>query len=144
MHLAAGLQFIGFRGVIGKMWSEGDKDAFSVAIQINGGLFKDGTDRASTSKTAVQLYKAILLLRAEIFLFQAGYHLFTLVYNGEWISSCPTFKNQPTPDLLLEIPLLQISRINFLARITILLRKALIIDNWGYQKNPKQIANGKT
>ena len=32
MHLAAGLQFIGYRGVIGTMWSVGDKDALSIFI----------------------------------------------------------------------------------------------------------------
>ena len=64
MHLAAGLQFIGYRGVIGTMWSVGDKDALSVAIQIYEELFKDGTGRASASKAALALHQAALLLRA--------------------------------------------------------------------------------
>ena len=64
MHLAAGLQFIGYRGVIGTMWSVGDKDALSVAKQIYGELFKDGTGRASTSMAALALHQAVLLLRA--------------------------------------------------------------------------------
>ena len=64
MHLAAGLQFIGYRGVIGTMWSVGDKDALSVATQIYGELFKDGTGRASASKAALALHQAILFLRA--------------------------------------------------------------------------------
>jgi CHAT domain-containing protein len=64
MHLAAGLQFIGYRGVIGTMWSVGDKDALSVAMQIYGELFKDGTGRASASKAALALHQAVLHLRA--------------------------------------------------------------------------------
>ena len=64
MHLAAGLQYIGYRGVIGTMWSVGDKDALSVAIQIYEELFKDGTDHACASKAALALHQAVLLLRA--------------------------------------------------------------------------------
>ena len=64
MHLAAGLQFIGYRGVIGTMWSVGDKDALSVAMHIYGELFKDGTSRASASKAALALHQAVLLLRS--------------------------------------------------------------------------------
>ena len=65
VHLAAGLQFIGYRGVIGTMWSVGDKDALNVATQIYGELFKDGTGRASASKAALALHQAVLLLRAK-------------------------------------------------------------------------------
>ena len=64
MHLAAGLQFIGYRGVIGTMWSVGDKDALSVAIQIYEELFKNGTGQVSASKAALALHQAILLMRA--------------------------------------------------------------------------------
>jgi len=64
MHLAAGLQFIGYCGVIGTMWSVGDKDALSVAKEVYGELFKDGTDQASASKAAHALQQAILSLRA--------------------------------------------------------------------------------
>ena len=64
MHLAAGLQFIGYRGVIGTMWSVGDKDALSIAKQVYGELFKDGTGQVSASKAALALHQAILLLRA--------------------------------------------------------------------------------
>jgi len=68
MHLAAGLQFIGYRGVIGTMWSVGDKDALSVAMHIYGELFKekkkDGSSRASASKAALALHQAVLLLRS--------------------------------------------------------------------------------
>ena len=64
MHLAAGLQFIGYRGVIGTMWSVGDKDALGVAKHIYGELFKDGTSRVSASKAALALHQAVLLLRS--------------------------------------------------------------------------------
>ena len=63
MHLAAGLQFIGFRRVIGTMWSVGDNDALSIAMKIYGELFKDGTGRASASNTALALHHAVLVLR---------------------------------------------------------------------------------
>ena len=65
IHLAAGLQFIGYRGVIGTMWAVGDKDALSVAKQVYGELFKDGPGRASASKAALALHQAILRLRAD-------------------------------------------------------------------------------
>ena len=64
MHLAAGMQVIGYRGVIGTMWSVGDKDALSVAKQVYGELFKDSTSRASASDAAFVLHQAVLLLRA--------------------------------------------------------------------------------
>ena len=64
MHLAAGLQFIGYCGVIGTMWSVGDKDALSVAVHIYGELFKAGTGKASASKAALALHQAALILRA--------------------------------------------------------------------------------
>ena len=64
MHLAAGLQFIGYLGVIGTMWSVGDKDALSVAMHIYGELFKNGTSRASSTKAALALNQAVLLLRS--------------------------------------------------------------------------------
>ena len=65
MHLAAGLQFIGYCGVIGTMWSVGDKDALSIAMQIYGELFEDGSSQALVSKVALSLQKAILVLRAK-------------------------------------------------------------------------------
>ena len=64
MHLTAGLQFIGYRGVIGTMWSVGDKDALSVAMQIYEELYKDGTGQVSASKAALALHQAVLFLRA--------------------------------------------------------------------------------
>ena len=64
IHLAAGLQFIGYRGVIGTMWSVGDKDALSVAMHIYRELFKDGTNRACASKAALALHQAAHLLRS--------------------------------------------------------------------------------
>jgi hypothetical protein len=46
------------------MWSVGDKDALSVAMQVYGELFKDGTSQASASKVALALHQAVLLLRS--------------------------------------------------------------------------------
>jgi hypothetical protein len=63
VHLAAGLQFIGFRGVIGTMWSVGDNDALDIAIQVYGELFKHGTARASPSEAALALHQVICHLR---------------------------------------------------------------------------------
>ena len=64
MHLATGMQFIGYRGVIGTMWSVGDKVALSVAMHIYGELFKDGAGQASASKAALALDQAVLRLRS--------------------------------------------------------------------------------
>ena len=82
MHLAAGLQFIGYRGVIGTMWSVGDKDALSVAMHIYRELFKDGINQASASKAAFALHEAILLLRSDKVPLARWCHLSTLVYDN--------------------------------------------------------------
>ena len=82
MHLAAGLQFIGYRGVIGTMWSVGDKDALSVAMHIYRELFKDGINQASASKAAFALHEAILLLRSNKVPLARWCHLSTLVYDN--------------------------------------------------------------
>ena len=44
MHLAAGMQVIWYRGVIGTMWSVGDKDALSIAKQVYGELHQGKPD----------------------------------------------------------------------------------------------------
>lgn len=41
LHLTAGMQFVGFRSVIGTMWSVGDRDAPEVAKRVYTRLFKD-------------------------------------------------------------------------------------------------------
>ena len=66
IHLAAGLQFIGFHGVIGTMWSVGDDDALSIAIKVYGELFKDGTSKASPSMAALALHQAVCHLRDHV------------------------------------------------------------------------------
>ena len=53
VHLAAGLQFVGFRGVIGTMWSVGDEDALNVATEVYKEIFKDGTAPASADRKSV-------------------------------------------------------------------------------------------
>src|SRR5271156_6528142 len=49
VHLAAGLMFVGFRSVIGTMWSVKDEDALSVATHVYEELFKEGAAKASGS-----------------------------------------------------------------------------------------------
>ena len=66
VHLAAGLQFVGFRGVIGTMWSVGDEHALSVATQVYEELFKDGAAKASASEAALALHRAVLHLRGHV------------------------------------------------------------------------------
>jgi CHAT domain-containing protein len=64
VHLAAGFQFVGFRGVIGTLWSVGDEDALHIAEQIYSQLFKDGV-RAAASDAALALNQAVRYLRDE-------------------------------------------------------------------------------
>ena len=80
---AAGSQFVGFRGVIGTMWSVGDEDALNVATEVYKKLFKDSTAPASASAAALALHQlAVLYLhRHDVPLFD-GCLLFTLVCNA--------------------------------------------------------------
>lgn len=63
LHLAAGLQFIGFRSVIGTMWSVDDNDAFDVTRQVYSALLKDGVAQAKASDSALALNLAVRHLR---------------------------------------------------------------------------------
>ena len=63
VHLTAGLQFVGFRAVIGTMWSVADKDALIIAEQVYKDLFKDGAARATASNAAYALSRAVRYLR---------------------------------------------------------------------------------
>ena len=65
VHLAAGLQFLGFRGVIGTMWSVKDEDAFYVTKEVYGQLLGNGAPRATASGAAVALHLAVRRLRDE-------------------------------------------------------------------------------
>jgi CHAT domain-containing protein/tetratricopeptide (TPR) repeat protein len=65
VHLTAGLQFVGFRAVIGTMWTVADKDALIIAEQVYRELFKDGATRANVSNAAFALNRAVRYLRDE-------------------------------------------------------------------------------
>jgi len=65
VHLAAGLQFLGFRGVIGTMWSVKDEDAFYVAKEVYGQLLGNGASHATASNAAGALHLAVCRLRDE-------------------------------------------------------------------------------
>lgn len=65
VHLAAGVQFLGFRSVIGTMWSVKDNDALYVARKFYQHIFRCGTSRATASDAAASLRLAVLSLRDE-------------------------------------------------------------------------------
>jgi CHAT domain-containing protein len=63
MHLAAGLQFIGFASVIATMWGINDEDAPKVAAHTYEYLFRDGFHNCDPSETATALHHAVKRLR---------------------------------------------------------------------------------
>jgi len=63
MHLAAGLQFVGFPSVIATMWNICDADAPEVAHHIYQYLFRNGLRGLDPSEAATALNRAILRLR---------------------------------------------------------------------------------
>ncbi|KZT39805.1 hypothetical protein SISSUDRAFT_580806 [Sistotremastrum suecicum HHB10207 ss-3] len=63
--LASAMQFIGFRGVIGTLWSVGDDHALKVTDKVYGDLF-EAADEDDASKAAFALHKAMIHLRDEI------------------------------------------------------------------------------
>jgi CHAT domain-containing protein len=67
IHLAVGLQFVGFPGVIATMWSirDRDKDAPKVAEDVYKYLFRNGLERVNASEAAMALNHAILHLRED-------------------------------------------------------------------------------
>ncbi|KAG2119430.1 TPR-like protein [Suillus clintonianus] len=65
IHLAAGIQFCGFRSVIGSMWSVDD----DVARQVVSAFYRnlvDGSGRLDCTRAAVALHKAVKSLRKKI------------------------------------------------------------------------------
>ncbi|KAG1728368.1 TPR-like protein [Suillus paluster] len=65
IHLAAAMQFSGFRSVIGSMWSVDD----NVVAQIASAFYKnliDGSGRLECTRAAVALHKAVKTLRKGI------------------------------------------------------------------------------
>ncbi|KIM76120.1 hypothetical protein PILCRDRAFT_13028 [Piloderma croceum F 1598] len=65
MHLAAGLQFVGFPSIVATMWNICDDDALMVAEETYGYLFRNGIQALDPSKAAMALNRAILCLRED-------------------------------------------------------------------------------
>ncbi|KAG1730607.1 CHAT domain-containing protein [Suillus lakei] len=65
IHLAATMQFSGFRSVIGSMWSVDDEVARQVVSAFYGNLV-DGSGRLDCTRAAAALHKAIKSLRKKI------------------------------------------------------------------------------
>ncbi|KAG2125684.1 CHAT domain-containing protein [Suillus clintonianus] len=65
IHLAAAMQFSGFRSVIGSMWSVDDDVARQVVSAFYGNLV-DGSGRLDCTRAAVALHKAVKSLRKKI------------------------------------------------------------------------------
>ncbi|KAG2119296.1 TPR-like protein [Suillus clintonianus] len=69
IHLAAAMQFSGFRSVIGSMWSVDDDVARQVVSTFYGNLV-DGSERLDCTRAAGALHKALKSLRKKISLEQ--------------------------------------------------------------------------
>ncbi|OJA11321.1 hypothetical protein AZE42_08591 [Rhizopogon vesiculosus] len=65
IHLAAAMQFCGFRSVIGSMWSVDDEVAGQVVSAFYDNMF-DGSGRLDCTGAAVALHNAVKKLRKEI------------------------------------------------------------------------------
>ncbi|KAG0700577.1 CHAT domain-containing protein [Suillus ampliporus] len=65
IHLAAAMQFSGFRSVIGSMWSVDDEVARQVVSAFYDNLV-DGSGRLDCKQAAIALHKAVKLLRKKI------------------------------------------------------------------------------
>ena len=65
MHLAAGLQFVGFGSIIATLWSICDEDAPLIAQRVYQHLFRDGVAGADASDAATALNRAVLALRQD-------------------------------------------------------------------------------
>ncbi|KAG1734262.1 CHAT domain-containing protein [Suillus paluster] len=65
IHLAAAMQFSGFRSVIGSMWSVDDEAARQVVTAFYDNLV-DGLDRLDCRRAAVALHNAVKTLRKKI------------------------------------------------------------------------------
>ncbi|KIJ58090.1 hypothetical protein HYDPIDRAFT_120011, partial [Hydnomerulius pinastri MD-312] len=60
IHLAAGLQFMGVKSVIGTLWSVGDKVAYDLVLAFYKEFYKDGTMDCTMAARA--LHKAVVSL----------------------------------------------------------------------------------
>ncbi|KAG0702962.1 CHAT domain-containing protein [Suillus ampliporus] len=65
IHLAAAMQFSGFRSVIGSMWSVDDKVAGQIASLFYANLVDD-SGRLDCKRAAEALHKAVRTLRKKI------------------------------------------------------------------------------
>jgi len=65
MHLAAGLQFVGYSSVIATMWGISDRDAPKVADHVYRYLFRNGLQGLDPSEAATALNYAVLHLRED-------------------------------------------------------------------------------
>lgn len=65
VHIAAGLQFAGFRGVVGTMWSIHDDQAAFIAKQFYDQMFKDHAALPQASEAARALHLAVQRLRKQ-------------------------------------------------------------------------------
>lgn len=66
LHLAAAMQFCGFRSVIGTMWAMNDADGPSVVEQFYKRVFaKKVAPEIGFKRSARALQKSVLLLRAQ-------------------------------------------------------------------------------
>ncbi|KAJ6591846.1 CHAT domain-containing protein [Mycena vulgaris] len=63
IHLAAALQFAGFRSVVGTLWEMADLDGPFVAREFYGHLFRDGAEGVDFRDAAVALHGAMRALR---------------------------------------------------------------------------------
>ena len=65
IHLAAAMQFSGFRSVIGSMWSVDDEVAGQIVSAFYGNLV-DGSGRLDCTRAAAALHKTLKKLRKKI------------------------------------------------------------------------------
>jgi CHAT domain-containing protein len=65
MHLAAGIQFAGFRSVIATLWTIRDEDAPKVAYETYSYLLRNGIDGLDLFDAATALNRAVLALRED-------------------------------------------------------------------------------
>ncbi|KAI0027007.1 TPR-like protein [Vararia minispora EC-137] len=66
IHLAAGMLAMGFKSVVGTMWSIGDKDAPIIADEVYRQLKEDHVSGDGRLKTAYALHKAVKVLREKV------------------------------------------------------------------------------
>jgi CHAT domain-containing protein len=66
LHLAGGLQFLGFRSVIATLWQINDVDGPIVAEKVYEHLFRHWPDQPNSSEAAYALRRAVIHLRDEL------------------------------------------------------------------------------